>query len=74
MDEFIAGGRLADGEPHALIAAPEGDRVGIASRSMTFAQVAAVLQQLHTIALEIIDGLPTGSSAGPANGLLEPIS
>jgi hypothetical protein len=62
MDEHISGGQLADGEAHALSVAEDGNTLEIASYQVTFTELADALRQLHSVAMEIIGGLPA-----PAN-------
>ena len=65
MDEDITGGKVAEGEAHALMVAQDGATLEIAKYRLTFTELAGVLRQLHGLATELIDGL---AAAAPASG------
>lgn len=55
MDEMIERGEVSEGEPIALLVGPEGDRIEIANQQITFVDLADLIRNLHSFAVELSD-------------------
>ncbi len=55
MDEWIADGKIREGDPVALIVSEQGDAISIAGERVSFQTLAALLRRLHALAMELAD-------------------